>query len=50
MSMATIELYCALVEAGVDEDKARQAAEAIVSREEPREFDTNDRVTASWPK
>lgn len=40
MSSATIELYNALIEAGVDKNKAEQAAKAVISREEATTFAT----------
>ncbi len=40
MSTTTIQLYTALVEAGVDKEKAREAAEAVVSRDEAQHFAT----------
>jgi hypothetical protein len=35
MAVSTIELYEALISAGVDEAAARSAAKAVLSREEP---------------
>jgi hypothetical protein len=40
MSSATLELYNALIEAGVDKEKAEAAARAVVSREEAKNFAT----------
>ncbi len=40
MSSATLELYNALIEAGVDKEKAEAAAKAVVSREEAKELAT----------
>jgi hypothetical protein len=40
MSSATLELYNALVEAGVDKEKAEAAARAVVSREDAKDFAT----------
>jgi hypothetical protein len=40
MSSATLELYNALVEAGVDKEKAEAAAKAVISREEAKTFTT----------
>ena len=37
MSVTTIELYEALVSAGVEEQKARRAAEAVLTRTEARD-------------
>ena len=37
MSSATIELYNALIEAGVDKDKAERAAKSVLSKEEARQ-------------
>lgn len=34
MSITTMELYDALISAGVDEEKAKEAAKAVISREE----------------
>ena len=34
MSVSTIELYNALIEAGVDKEKAEAASKAVISREE----------------
>lgn len=38
MSSATLELYHALISAGVSEDKAERAAKAVISREEAKEI------------
>jgi hypothetical protein len=38
MTVSTIELYEALVAAGVDEASARNAAKAVLSREEAKEL------------
>ncbi len=38
MTITTMELYDALIMAGVDEDKARKAAEAVISRDEIKEL------------
>lgn len=38
MTITTIELYDALITAGVDKDKAEKAAKAVFSREEAREL------------
>lgn len=38
MTITTIELYDALITAGVDKDKAEKAAKAVLSREEAREL------------
>jgi hypothetical protein len=40
MSSATLELYNALIEAGVDKDKAEAAAKAVISREDAKNFAT----------
>lgn len=40
MSITSIELYDALIVAGVDKDKAEKAAKAVVSREEAEELAT----------
>ncbi len=40
MATTTIDLYNALVEAGVDKEKARVAAESVVSRDEAQHFAT----------
>ena len=40
MTTAVLELYKVLVEAGVSEDKAQAAAQAVISREEARSFAT----------
>ncbi len=45
MSSATLEIYNALIEAGVDKVKAEAAAKAVVSREEAREFATKSDVS-----
>ena len=37
MTNATIELYEALIAAGVDDDKARAAAKSVLAREEARQ-------------
>jgi hypothetical protein len=44
MSSATLELYNALIEAGVDKEKAEAAARAVVSREETKEFATKSDI------
>jgi hypothetical protein len=44
MSSATLELYNALIEAGVDKDKAEAAAKAVISREETKEFATKSDI------
>ncbi len=36
MSLSVTELYQALVEAGVSEEKAQKVAEAVISREEAK--------------
>ena len=38
MTTATLELYNALIDAGVDKDKAQSAASAVVTREEATQF------------
>lgn len=45
MTTATLELYNALVEAGVDKDKAEAAAKAVLSREQAKEFATKEFAT-----
>ena len=40
MATATLELYNALIEAGVDKEKAEAAAKAVITREEARQFTT----------
>jgi hypothetical protein len=40
MTSATIELYKALVSAGVDEDRARQVAEDVVTKDDAKHFAT----------
>ena len=40
MTSATLELYNALVDAGVDKDKAQSAASVVVMREEAAQFAT----------
>lgn len=44
MSTATLELYNALVEAGVDKDRAEAAARAVISREMAKEFATKSDI------
>ena len=40
MSTATIELYKALVNAGIEETKAKEVADSIVTRDQAAEFVT----------
>jgi len=40
MSSATLEIYNALIEAGVDKEKAEAAAKAVISREEAKTLAT----------
>ena len=40
MSVSTIELYNALIEAGVDKEKAEAASKAVISREEAKTLAT----------
>ena len=40
MSITSIELYDALIVAGVDKDKAEKAAKAVISREEADQLAT----------
>lgn len=44
MTNTTIALYDALISAGVDEDKARLAAEAVFSREETNALATTSDI------
>lgn len=46
MSTATIELYNALVKAGIDEDKAKKVAENVVTRDDAQHFVTKADITA----
>ena len=45
MTTATLELYNALIEAGVEKEKAEAAARAVISRAEAREFATKTDVS-----
>jgi hypothetical protein len=45
MQSNTIELYNALIEAGVEKGQAKQAASAVVSREEAKHFATKADLT-----
>ena len=40
MTTATLELYNALIDAGVEKDKAEAAATAVLSREQVKDFAT----------
>lgn len=40
MSVSTIELYEALIAAGVDEEKAKNAATSVISRNEAKQLAT----------
>ncbi|MCD5382381.1 MAG: hypothetical protein LR017_03690 [Candidatus Pacebacteria bacterium] len=44
MSTATLELYNALVDAGVDKEKAEAAAKAVISKEMAHEFATKSDI------
>ena len=46
MSVTTMELYEALIEAGVDEYKAKKAAAAVVSRGEAEKLTTKSDLKA----
>lgn len=44
MTSATLEIYNALVDAGVDKDKAKSAASVVVMREEAAQFATKSDI------
>ena len=44
MSEATLELYTALIEAGIEKKRAERVAELVVSREDARSFATKSDV------
>ncbi len=46
MSTASIEIYNALVQAGIDKDKAKQVADDLVTRADTQHFATKEDVTA----
>ncbi len=46
MSITTIELYDALISAGVDKDRASKAAAAVISREEAKDLATKADIAA----
>lgn len=46
MSTATIEIYNALVKAGIDKDKAQTVADSIVTREDAKHFATKADIGA----
>ena len=45
MTSATIELYKALVSAGLDKDRARQVAEDVVTKDDAKHFATKADAT-----
>lgn len=42
MKMTTIEIYNALIEAGIDKEKAKKASEVIVTKDMAAEFATKE--------
>ena len=46
MTITSIELYDALITAGVEKDKAEKAAQAVFSREEAKELATRADIAA----
>jgi len=44
MSSATLELYNALIDAGVDKEKAEQASKAVITRAEAQAFATKSNI------
>ncbi len=44
MSSATLELYNALIDAGVDKEKAEQASKAVITRAEAQVFATKSNI------
>lgn len=46
MSTAVMEIYKALVEAGVSDKQAQEAAQSVISRQEAKEFATKSDLKA----
>ena len=47
MSTATIELYNALVKAGIDTEKAKEVAESLVTQDDAKHFATKEDIAAT---